>query len=68
MYWVQNLYFFYKNIGFNIKRKQDKLKQVIDSHDFWSRETFNKAKKLHKSIGFRKVAENLNVPESIVYR
>lgn len=68
IYRLKNLFYFYKNVGFSIARKQNKLKQVINSYDYYSRELFEKAKRLHRSKGFRKVAKIIKVPENVVYR
>lgn len=67
MYHLKDMFYFYKNIGFLIGRKQKVLKDVIKSYDCYSRETFNKAKELHKQVGYRKVAKAIGVPPGIVY-
>ncbi len=68
VYNLQGLFFYYKNIGFSIQRKQEDLKKTISSYDYYSSELFNKAKELHKTMGFRKIAKEINVPENVVYR
>ena len=68
IYNLQGLFFYYKNIGFSIQRKREDLKKAINSYEFYSSDLFNKAKELHKTMGFRKVAKEINVPENIVYR
>ncbi len=67
IYNLKDMFKYYKNIGFSIKRKQNKLIKVINSYDYYPLEMFNKAKKLHKKMGFRKVAKELNLNPGIVY-
>ncbi len=67
IYNLKDMFKYYKKIGFSIKRKQDKLINVINSYDYYPLEMFNKAKELHKKIGFRKVAKELKVNPEIVY-
>ena len=67
VYNLKDIFKYYKNIGFGIKRKQDKLKEVIRSYNYYSLEKFNKAKELHQNMGFRKVAKELNLNPGIIY-
>ncbi|MEK6904138.1 MAG: LAGLIDADG family homing endonuclease, partial [Nanoarchaeota archaeon] len=67
IYNLKGIFKYYKNIGFSIKRKQEKLKEVIDSYQHYSYKTFKKAQELHKKMGFRKVAKALNINPGIVY-
>lgn len=67
IYNLKDIFKYYKRIGFSIKRKQDKLREVIDSYNYYSLKQFNKAKKLHRNMGFRKVANQLKIPKGVVY-
>jgi len=67
IYNLKDLFYFYNNIKFNIGRKQKKLKEVINSYDYYPRSLFNNAKKLHKEMGYRKVAQQIRVPKGVVY-
>ncbi len=67
IYNLRGILKYHKYVGFGMKRKQDKLREVINSYTTYTSEIFNKAKKLHKHIGFRKVARELNLNPGIVY-
>ena len=67
IYNLKDMFYFYNNIGFFIVRKQNKLKEVIGSYNYYPRDLFNKAKELHKKMGFRKVAEKLYISKGVAY-
>lgn len=68
IYGLKNIFKYYKQVGFNIHRKQNKLIEVIKSYNFYTEGQFKKAKELHKIMSFRKVAKNIGVSEAVVYR
>ena len=67
IYGLRNLLWFHKNKIFSIKRKVDKLKEVIQSYDYYPTYMLDKAKELNKKIGYKKVADKINVPRGVVY-
>ena len=66
-YGLRNLVWFHKNKIFNIKRKVIKLKEIIQSYDYYPISLFNKAKDLHKEMGYKKVADKMGLPRGVVY-
>ena len=67
IYKFKDIFYFYKNINFCIARKQKRLKEVIESYNYYPKSLFNKAKELHKNKGYRKVAKELDIPKGVVY-
>jgi len=67
MYGLRNIVWFYKSRIFNIKRKVNKLKEIIESYTYYPSSQFNKAKELHKEMGYKKVAQRLGLPRGVVY-
>ncbi|MBU0628706.1 MAG: hypothetical protein KKC75_05935 [Nanoarchaeota archaeon] len=66
-YGLRNIVWFHKNKIFNIKRKVNKLKEIIKSYDYYPISLFNEAKKLHKEMGYKKVANEMGLPKGVVY-
>lgn len=67
IYDKNSIYLFYKNINFNIKRKRERLKELLKSYTTYSEELFNNAKLLHNDTGYKKAAKQLNLNDGVVY-
>ena len=62
-----SIYNYFRNVNFNIKRKKYKLEEILKSYTVYPVSMYKEAKLLHKSMGYRKVAQKLGLNPGITY-
>lgn len=64
----QNIKLFYKEIGFGILRKENKLKSMLSQYHTTPKDKYNKIIKMRKKgLIYKKIREEVNIPESTIY-